>query len=411
MLANRSKADKFKILAWSVYDLANTLYAINIISLYFALWAINEKGADDAMYGNVHSISMFVVFLIAPILGSLSDKLNRRMPFLIFTTASCGFMTLFLGNNEVIISLIIFGIANILFQSSLIFYDALLPSIAGEGNVGKVGGIGIGIGYLGSFIGIGLGVFFLDNVGYEGIFRLTAVLYFLFAIPCFIFVRDVDPNKIKISFDIARDALKQTLNTILKASRIRELRAFLIARLFYVDAINTLSLFTGIYVTNDIGLTQYEVQWALLMAIGASMVSALFWGYMVDRFGPRMILKICLAIWVVVFILIYSIPVFDLPILYFWIAINLGGIAMGGTWSADRPYLIILAPPDLLGGFFGLYSMIGRFASVVGPFMWGLTSHTLGLGRPVSVLVLLSFIVFAFFLVTKYGRDPRHAKQ
>ncbi|MFL2640303.1 MAG: MFS transporter [Dehalococcoidia bacterium] len=411
MLVNRSKTDKVKILAWSVYDLANTLYAINIISLYFALWAINEKGADDAMYGNVHSISMFVVFLIAPILGSLSDKLNRRMPFLIFTTASCGFMTLFLGNDEVIISLIIFGIANILFQSSLIFYDALLPSIAGEGNVGKVGGIGIGIGYLGSFVGIGLGVFFLDDVGYEGIFRLTAVLYFLFAIPCFIFVRDADPNKIKVSFDIVRDALRQTLITIKKASKIRELRAFLIARLFYVDAINTLSLFTGVYVTNDIGLTQYEVQWALLMAIGASMVSALFWGYMVDRFGPRMILKICLSIWVVVFILIYSIPVFDLPILYFWIAINLGGVAMGATWSADRPYLIILAPPELLGGFFGLYSMIGRFASVVGPFMWGLTSHTLGLGRPVSVLVLLSFILFAFFLVTKYGRDPRDAKQ
>ena len=90
--------------------------------------------------------------------------------------------------------LIVFGIANILFQSSLIFYDALLPSIAGEGNVGKVGGIGIGIGYLGSFIGIGLGVFFLDDVGYEGIFRLTAILYFIFAIPCFIFVRDADPN-------------------------------------------------------------------------------------------------------------------------------------------------------------------------------------------------------------------------
>jgi UMF1 family MFS transporter len=402
--------DKLRIIAWSLYDLANTLYAINIISLYFALWAINEMGADDAMYGNVHSASMFVVFLIAPILGSLSDKLNRRMPFLILTTALCGVMTLFLGNNDVMISLMIFGVANILFQSGLIFYDALLPSIAGEGNIGKVGGIGIGIGYLGSFIGIGLGVSFLDDVGYEGIFRLTAILYFIFAIPCFIFVRDRNPNKIKFSFNIIREALSQTLVTISKASKIRELRAFLIARLFYVDAINTLSLFTGIYVTNDIGLTQYEVQWALLMAIGASMVSALFWGYMVDRFGPRMILKICLTMWVAVFILIYSIPVFDLPIVYFWVAINLGGIAMGGTWSADRPYLIILAPKELLGGFFGIYSMIGRFASVVGPFMWGLTSHTLGLGRPVSVLVLLSFIVFAFFLITRYGRDPRNAK-
>ena len=106
--------------------------------------------------------------------------------------------------------------------------------------------------------------------------------------------------------------------TIRKASAIIELRAFLIGRLFYVDAINTLTLFTGIYVTNDIGLTQYEVQWALLMAIGASMISAVFWGYMVDRLGTRVVLKICLAIWIVVFILIYCIPVFDLHISYFW---------------------------------------------------------------------------------------------
>ncbi len=405
MTSNRSTMEKIRIFAWSLYDLANTLYFMNIISLYFALWAINEMGADDAMYGNTHSISMLVVFLLAPILGSLSDTLKRRMPFLIVTATACGFMTFFLGSNGVVFSLIIFGVSNILFQSGLIFYDALLPEIAGEENMGKVGGLGIGIGYMGSFIGIGVGVFFLDYVGYAGIFKITAALFLLFAIPCFVFVKDVHPNRIPISFSVVSNALNQTFRTIRKASEIIELRAFLIGRLFYVDAINTLTLFTGIYVTNDIGLTQYEVQWALLMAIGASMISAFLWGYMVDRFGPRFILKVCLAIWIVVFILIYCIPVFDLHISYFWGAINLGGVALGGTWASDRPYLVLLAPKELIGGFFGLYSMIGRFASVIGPFIWGLTSHTLGLGRPISVLVLLSFVVFAFLLIAKYGRN------
>lgn len=226
MTSNRSTMEKIRIFAWSLYDLANTLYFMNIISLYFALWAINEMGADDAMYGNTHSISMLVVFLLAPILGSLSDTFKRRMPFLIVTATACGFMTFFLGSNGVLFSLIIFGVSNILFQSGLIFYDALLPDIAGEENMGKVGGLGIGIGYLGSFIGIGVGVFFLEHVGYAGIFKMTAALFLLFAIPCFVFVKDVHPNKIPVSFNLVRDALTQTLMTIRKASAIIELRAF-----------------------------------------------------------------------------------------------------------------------------------------------------------------------------------------
>jgi len=105
--------------------------------------------------------------------------------------------------------------------------------------------------------------------------------------------------------------------------------------------------------------------------------------------------------------LMFAIPVLNLPIAVFWVTMNLGGIALGGTWSSDRPFLLILSPDQYVGGFFGLYSMVGRFSSVGGPFIWGFVSHTLNLGRPASVLVLLVFVIISFALLSRIkDRSP-----
>ncbi len=58
---------------------------------------------------------------------------------------------------------------------------------------GIVGGFGVGIGYLGSFIGVLTGMLLLDRIGYVGVFRVTAVLFLFFAVPIFLFVRE--PNR------------------------------------------------------------------------------------------------------------------------------------------------------------------------------------------------------------------------
>ena len=83
----------------------------------------------------------------------------------------------------------------------------------------------------------------------------------------------------------------------------------------------------------------------------------------------------------------------------------MAGVALGGTWTADRPYLMRLAPPKHLGEFYGLFRMAGRFASVIGPLMWGLITTTLGLGRPVAVFALLVFVVISFCVLQ--GVDDR----
>ena len=162
---------RLSVISWALYDLANTTFSINIVSLYFSLWVVNEMGGADADYGYANSFSMALLFFTAPILGAFSDQAGRRKPFLLTTTLLCVTMTALLGAGGLALSLALFIGANYMFQGGLIFYDSLLPAVSTEENRGRVSGLGIGLGYLGSFIGVATGLLFLDRIGYTGIFR------------------------------------------------------------------------------------------------------------------------------------------------------------------------------------------------------------------------------------------------
>ena len=74
------------VLSWALYDLANTIFFFNILSVHFALWVVNDMGGSDADYGYPNAAAMFFVLHRAPILGNISDQTRRRKPFLILTT-------------------------------------------------------------------------------------------------------------------------------------------------------------------------------------------------------------------------------------------------------------------------------------------------------------------------------------
>ncbi|HEY66573.1 MAG TPA: MFS transporter [Caldilineae bacterium] len=396
------------VLSWALYDLANTIFSMNIVSLYFSLWVVNVMGGTDAAYGNANSLSMLLMFLSAPILGALSDQVQRRVPFLIVSTLLCVLFTGLLGANGLFLSLVFFVIANYMFQAGLIFYDALLPVVSTEENRGRVGGLGIGLGYLGSFIGVGSGLLLLDRIGYTGLFRLSAFLFLIFAMPCFLFVKEPRVSgKLQITREMVVGALRQVRQTVSHARQFPGLIRFLIGRVFYTDPVNTVIVFMGIYVTNEVGFTERQAQIVLLISIAAAVLGGFVWGVVVDRIGPKRSLNVVLLMWMAALTLAFVIAVFDLPSTLFWLVSVTAGVALGGTWSSDRPYMLRLSPPRYVGEFYGLYSMVGRFAAIIGPFMWGFIVDTLGLGRPAAILALLVFIVIAFAILQGVDDHPR----
>ena len=151
------------VASWVLYDLANTIFSMGVVSAYFSTWVRDEVGANraDYVYGVITAISMGLIFIASPLLGSMTDRARRRMPFLIVSTLVCVGFTMLLARFGFYFTAICFTIANVAYQAGLQFYDAMLPEVSHEHNRGKISGIGVGVGYLGSYIAIGLG---LDSV-------------------------------------------------------------------------------------------------------------------------------------------------------------------------------------------------------------------------------------------------------
>ena len=307
-----------------------------------------------------------------------------------------------LGITGIFIALLIFIVANVFYQSGLIFYDSLLPVVSTKENRGRVGGIGVGVGYMGSFIGVLMGLIVLESNpdAKPLVFKLTAVLFLLFAIPCFLWVREKPrAGSVVLGREAAGRALQDIRKTLVRLGKLPNLRRFLIGRVFYTDAANTFIIFMGIYLTNEIGFTETEVYIALMSGIAAASLGGITWGFVVDWIGPKPSLLIVLGLWSIAITLTFSIPLFGLTPAIFWAIAPLGGFSLGSTWAADRPLMLRLAPAQHIGQFYGLYAMVGRFAAVLGPLLWALIVNGLDWGRPAAVAAFLPMMAIAAWFI------------
>jgi MFS transporter, UMF1 family len=412
------------VLSWAFYDLANTMFSMNIVSFFFGIWVVNVLGASDSAYGYAAALSYAVIFVLSPFLGALTDQSPRRMPFLIISTVVCVTFTFMLGMGTIYTALAFFIIANIAYQSGLQFYDALLPEVSNEANRGRVGGLGIGLGYLGSLAGLLTARWLLGDVDalpveeqsgrYALVFQVTAVLFMLLAIPCFLFVRERVRAGRRFSLASFGAARRQVNQTVRSVRTFPGLGRFLIGRVFYTDAVNTVIAFMGLYVTNEVGLSTGQATLVMIIATMCAVPGGYLWGRVVDRIGPARTLNMVLLLWIFVFGLAAAVGFFRMPAAFFWPVPVLAGIALGGTWAADRPFMLRLTPPDRIGEFYGLYNMVGRFSAVTGPVTWAFVAERieilgvgfgLGLGRPAAVFALMLEVVIGYLILRRIPAD------
>lgn len=396
--------------SWVLYDLANTIFSFNIVSFYFVLWITNVMGGTDSDYGYVNSISVAVIFLFSPFLGALTDQAPKRMPFLFLSTLICVGFTLMLGMGGIGVSLTFFAIANVAYLAGLQFYDALLPDVSIESNRGFVSGVGVGIGYVGSFIGLLVAMAILgvdidslsiteQGIRYRLVFITTGVLFLLFSVPCFMFVNERVRVGVRFGLSSVGTAFQEVTVTFKKARQYPGLIRFLLGRFFYTDAVNTVIIFMGVYVTAEVGFSTQLASVVMLVAISFAAIGGLVWGRIVDRIGPKRSLMIVLRLWIGVFLWTALVGFLPLPSWTFWPVPIFAGIALGGTWTSDRPYMLLLTPPEKIGEFYGLYGMVGRFAAIIGPVYWGLIVDGVGLGRPFAVASLLGVVLISYAIL------------
>lgn len=393
--------------SWALYDFANTIYSLNIISVFFPAF-IKELGLNDAVYAYPMSASLFIVALISPLLGGLSDQMGgRRMPWLIATTVLCVAATVLMGVVPDLWAIILaLVISNIGYQTSLIFYDALLPSVSTTLNWGKISGLGVGLGYAGALFGGVLVTLIVGSGHNKETFIPTGLLFLVFALPCFLFVRErsdagwrVDRAKARNDAERVtwRGTLTQTWRTLMETRKVPGLFTFLVANFLYSDALNTVIVAMGVYATQVIGFRNaIEV---LSPAIVAAVIGSWLFGLVTDGLTSKQSLILSLAMWVGVFLA--AIFVTD-KFVFQWIIAPVAGVALGSTWTAARTMMIELSPRDKLGEFLGIYNLTGKFSAVLGPALWGTTLWLLDpaiFGRfayQVAIATLLVVVLLGF---------------
>ena len=442
-----TKTSKKNILCWAMYDLANTIYSMVIVSLiinrYVLIIGQLENGMSygevSLIYGLVTGIMQAFVAISIPVVGALSDTAGKRKPFIISLTGIILLFASLLGFfHDLTLVLIFFVIANVAYQFSLAFYDAMLPFIASKEDIGKVAGFGVAWGYLGTiislFILLPLMLFLGDMVsdpsqgplqyGYAGnwiTFVLPMVLFLIFAIP-FLFVREKQKKgKMPPIGKLIVGAFKQLGNTFKDIRKHKPIFIFMLGYFFVADVANVLVIYMMALVTDGlvIGENGNPSDIFGILFIILSTISAVIFTYFIGKFGEKhggrktfylvgLLWGIALTIGV---ILIFSTPYINIglnaPFIFAIIMGVVAGPALGGTWTAQRIMIVDLAPIEKFGEYFGFSKLSGKVSSAIGPLVFGsilTTFDIIGKAAYAWALIAVGIIMAIGLLIISYAR-------
>jgi UMF1 family MFS transporter len=400
-------------LSWALYDFANTIFSFAIVSFAMSLWAIRFLGEAGGQFWFTLAVSVSVLLnaAVSPVLGAMSDRTGRRKPFLGFFTALAIAPTLVIGLVDIGLGLLFFALANFAYQAALIYYDALLPDVARPETRGRLSGVGVALGYLGTIVSGLLFRFTTDADGSStaASFLLVGSLFAVFAAPIFLRVPERTPRGQEFRMIDALRSWSQLAATVRHARQTPGLLRFIVGRFFYSDPVNTAIVVMSAFATQAIGFSEAEALNILLLLTVVAVIASFGWGQLVDRIGAKRTL-----IWVLISwaggLLLLGLWLDKIP---FLLAGAVLGSGLGGVAVTDRLLLLRLARPEQVGEMLGLYGLAGKFSAVIGPVAYGsivgLLLAPLGdLAYQIAILSLLVLMIIGLLIVrgVPEGADP-----
>ncbi|MDO8501714.1 MAG: MFS transporter [Gemmatimonadaceae bacterium] len=404
--------------SWALYDFSNTIFSMNIATLFFAVWLVRDVGTSNTMAAVASSVSSLLVVISIPIFGAISDATQRRKPWVVGFTIIAVAMTMVMGIiGQTMVPLIgeavrdpsvasytlaglpavailtAFIVANWAYQGAMPFYNAMMFELVPPNELGRLSGAGTALGYVGSIVGVLLvspffngvmpvvgalpaevigflraGIPFTGHAGRVSTFVPTAILFLLFSLPLFLFCKDhnAKTGKQRIAW---KEAFQGVIDTLRDSRKYPGALRFLLASFLYQDAIGTIVQYMALYAVMAMGFEKgQEVTLFVVLTVPAVIGSYLI-GLVVDRIGPKKSLVFVIAGWVVLLIAMIVVP----SKFSFWIVGAAIGLIFGGVATAERPLLLTLVPDIEAARFFSLMVLSSRAAAIAGPLIWGWT--------------------------------------
>jgi len=405
-MATRSAAGGVKITvpatwiaSWTLYDLANTIWSYGIFTYAMVLYLKSDNVLGEAQgelwFQIAIAVSVGLNALISPMIGAISDRAGKRLPYLLGFTLMAIVPAIFIPSVPVGAGVLLFCIASFGYQSALVYYDATIRLVSTPENRGWVSGLGTGLGYLGTIL-IGV-IILLGDLPVERVFLIAPILFGILAVPIFVFIKEVPEPAGRVK---SGSSLLGTLETIRELGKYPGLKRFLTARFFYTDSQNTVITIMASFAVYAVGFSKPDANYVLVALATTAVVGGLVWGRLTDSHGPKWTLNRVLALWAMA-LTVGALFISPIPFILAGVVLGFG---FGGLSSADRILMYRLSPPKQLGEFYGLYGLVGKGSQVLGGLLYGATIFFLQpiIGKDaytVGLLTLLATMLVGWYLL------------
>ncbi|WP_083979869.1 MFS transporter [Demequina salsinemoris] len=427
--AQQGGPGKGRVVAWALWDWATQPFNSVIVTFVFtALYLTSEAfidpaiaalGEDDPQYdlalahlasgvGLAGTVAGILVALVAPVLGQQADTAGKRKRWLAISTGILTIVTAALYFVQAAPSYFVLGVGLIAVglvanELAAAQYNALITQVTTPRNVGKVSGLGWGMGYIGGIVALVL-VVVADSSDWWGLDTSNGMAYRLIAVGCavwtvafawpvFTFVPEPEATgREPVSFFASYGRLWRDVVRLWRSDRSTVW--FLIASAIYRDGLAGVFAYGAVIASVAFKFDATEV---MIFGIAANLVAGIatmISGAIDDWIGPRTLILWSLGGMIVAGAAVVALHSHGKTI--FWIAGLVLCLFVGPTQSASRSLLARVAPPDKEGEMFGLYATTGRAASWMAPMMWTIaiaaTGATIWGVAGIMSVVLVGFI-------------------
>ncbi len=370
-----------------IYDWANSAFATTVMAGFFPIffkqyWSSGvDVNMSTAQLGFGNSLASLFVALMAPFLGAIADKGSTKKKFLLFfaylgVLMTAGLFLIHKGQWAMAIFVYVMGVIG--FSGANVFYDAILPGIAGEDKIDFVSSLGFSMGYLGG------GLLFLLNVlmtlmpqkfglpdaaaAVRFSFLSVALWWGLFTLFTIAWVpEDKSAAKVKKGESLVTAGIQQLVNTFKKIHHLKTVFIFLLAYWFYIDGVDTIIRMAVDYGLS-LGFESNDLIVALLLVQFIGFPAALGFGKLGERWGVRK--AIYLAIGIYMGITVWG-TMMTRKEEFYVLAAGIG-LVQGGIQALSRSYYSRLIPKNQAAEYYGFYNMLGKFAAIIGPALMGI---------------------------------------
>lgn len=413
--------EKRALISWTFYDWGNSAFSAIIQTFVFAAY-FTERVAENsqvgtAQWGMTVSLAGLIIACGSPILGALADAGGHRKRWLAFFTLFCVLCTALLWfvqprHSDVFLAMTLVVLATVASEFAYVFYNAMLPALAPQDEVGRWSGWGWAMGYAGGTLSLVLALylFIFDGGIWPGLNAatdepvratslLTAAWYLVFSLPLFVFTQEVESVKHK-AFDVVAQGLRQLKETFVHIRQYRHIALFLLAHIFFIDGLTTLFTFGGVYAA---GVFHFSEQETILFGISLNVVGAIgaaLFALIDDRIGSRRTILISLG----ALLCTASLALSSYHAAMFWGFGLAMGLFVGPVQASTRAYLARVTPAEITTQMYGFLALTGKATAFLGPALVSWATYVSGSLR-VGMLPILVLLAVGLAIMVRVKPD------